>query len=81
VGRKNPYSDPVYRKNRKTVLEASAYTCHYCKGPANTADHIIPVSFGGGHEIDNLLPCCKSCNSTRQNKTMVRLKYWNRKYG
>ncbi len=75
------YSDPVYKKNRLIVLEASQYTCHYCKGPANEADHIIPVSMGGGNEIENLLPCCKSCNSTRQNKTMVRLKYWNKRYG
>lgn len=77
---KKIYNDPIYKKNRRIVLEASAYTCHYCKGPANEADHIIPVSFGGGNEIDNLLPCCKSCNSTRKNKTMVRLRYWNRKY-
>ncbi|NBV43188.1 HNH endonuclease [bacterium] len=74
------YNDPLYKKNRAIVLEASGYTCHYCRGPANTADHIIPVSFGGGNEIDNLLPSCLSCNSSRKNKSMVRLKYWNRKY-
>jgi 5-methylcytosine-specific restriction endonuclease McrA len=77
---KKAYNDPVYKKNRAIVLEASSYTCHYCKGPANEADHIIPVSFGGGNEIENLLPSCKSCNSTRKNKTLVRLRYWNRKY-
>ena len=74
------YNTAEYKTNRRIVLEASGYTCHYCKGPANEADHIIPVSHGGGNEIDNLLPCCKSCNSTRKNKTLMRLQYWNRKY-
>lgn len=76
----SPYSSTEYKKNRKIVLESSNYICHYCNGPANTADHIIPVSQGGGHELSNLLPACINCNSTRQDKTMVRLKYWNRKY-
>ena len=76
----SPYNKQEYKRNRKTVLEASAYTCHYCKGPANTADHIIPVSKGGGNELENLLPSCLSCNSTRKNKMLIRMNYWNRKY-
>jgi 5-methylcytosine-specific restriction endonuclease McrA len=76
----SPYSSTEYKKNRKITLEQNSYLCHYCNGPANTADHIVPVSQGGGHELSNLLPACISCNSTRQDKTMVRLKYWNRRY-
>lgn len=76
----SPYATAEYKRNRKAVLEGSAYTCHYCKGPANTADHIVPVSQGGTNEITNLLPACLSCNSTRKDKTLVRLKYWNRRY-
>lgn len=77
----SPYSTAEYKRNRKLILEASNYICHYCQGSANTADHIVPVSQGGGNDLDNLLPACTSCNSTRQDKTMVRLKYWNRRYG
>jgi 5-methylcytosine-specific restriction endonuclease McrA len=80
MNRKNVYSDPVYRHNRKIILDASQHTCHYCNAYAITADHIIPVSHGGTHELSNLLPACKSCNSTRKNKTLVRMKYWNKKY-
>jgi len=76
----SPYSSTEYKKNRKEILAKSNYICHYCGGPANTADHIIPVSKGGGHELSNLLPACHDCNSTRQDRTMVRLKYWNRRY-
>lgn len=76
----SPYSTAEYKRNRKEILEKSNYICHYCGGPANTADHIIPVSKGGGNEISNLLPACHDCNSTRQDRTMVRLKYWNKRY-
>ena len=76
----SPYSTAEYKRNRKAVLEAANYVCHYCGLPANTADHIIPVAKGGSNEASNLLPACIQCNSTRQDRDMVRLRYWNRKY-
>lgn len=76
----SPYSTAEYKKNRKIVLESNNYICHYCHGPANTADHIQPVSQGGTNDISNLLPACHNCNSTRQDRTVVRLKYWNPRY-
>jgi 5-methylcytosine-specific restriction endonuclease McrA len=76
----SPYATAEYKKNRKIVLETNNYICHYCQGPANTADHIIPVSSGGTNELNNLLPACHNCNSTRQDRTVVRLKYWNPRY-
>lgn len=77
----NHYSSAEYKRNRLAILEGSNYTCHYCNGQANTADHIIPVSHGGGHEITNLLPACTKCNSSRQDKTLKRMGYWNKRYG
>lgn len=76
----SPYATAEYKTNRKIILEQSQYICHYCNGPANTADHIVPVSQGGTNEINNLLPACHNCNSTRQDRTLVRLKYWNPRY-
>lgn len=74
------YNTAEYQRNRKIVLESNNYMCHYCNGPATTADHITPVSQGGTNELSNLLPACHDCNSTRQDRTMVRLKYWNPRY-
>jgi 5-methylcytosine-specific restriction endonuclease McrA len=54
-----------YRKARAKVLERDGWTCVYCHGPADTVDHIIPVSQGGPGTEDNLVAACRSCNSRR----------------
>lgn len=47
--------------------------CVYCDKPAKTWDHVFSVvnnsEFSGiGHQIGNLLPCCKECNSQKGRK-------------
>jgi hypothetical protein len=47
--------------------------CAYCDKEAQTWDHIKAVvekgQFSGyGHQLNNLLPCCKDCNSAKGNK-------------
>jgi hypothetical protein len=47
--------------------------CAYCDKLAETWDHINAivkktVFTGNGHQINNLLPCCKDCNSSKGNK-------------
>jgi 5-methylcytosine-specific restriction endonuclease McrA len=39
------------------------HRCAYCgaQGPLQ-ADHRIPLSRGGTHHIENILPACRSCN-------------------
>ncbi len=40
--------------------------CAYCWQESDlTEDHVIPLVAGGGHEIENILPACKSCNSKK----------------
>ena len=44
--------------------------CHYCGRPAEpkelTMDHIVPVSRGGRSTKNNVVPCCKECNSAKK---------------
>lgn len=57
-----------YDRNRALVLAGSPL-CELrilCDGAtADTVDHILPVASGGTHELSNLRPACRSCNSSR----------------
>lgn len=44
--------------------------CRYCGRPATSIDHVVPVSKGGKDEPDNLVPACRSCNSSKGSKAL-----------
>jgi 5-methylcytosine-specific restriction endonuclease McrA len=45
--------------------------CHYCSKKAKlTLDHVIPLSKGGKHSKDNVVPACAHCNSSKGSKTL-----------
>lgn len=61
---------PIPRHIRSAVWAKTGGTCWYCKRTTNPyddfqVDHIMPVSKGGANRIDNLVPCCKSCNASK----------------
>ncbi len=63
-------ADALNCANRVAVIKAS-HECHWCgcdiTGRA-TVDHVIPLTRGGAHEPDNLVPACLSCNCSKGNK-------------
>jgi len=54
----------TYRRLRLQVL-ATGEPCAWCGGRADTADHLIPLAYGGQNELDNLVPSCSRCNYRR----------------
>lgn len=43
--------------------------CAYCLQRAPlTQDHFLPISRGGLHQIENIVPACQSCNSRKHNR-------------
>lgn len=59
-------STPV---SRKGVLRRDDHRCAYCEGFANTIDHILPRSRGGGDSWENLVACCLRCNNVKGDRT------------
>ena len=62
------------------IWEKSQGRCYYCGKTLNPffgefhIDHVIPVTRGGTHHIDNLVPCCLPCNSHKGDKTLDELR-------
>ena len=50
------------------ILDVFSYSCAYCGKLETTLeqDHIVPLSMGGDYTIDNIVPSCKSCNSSKK---------------
>jgi len=84
------YKDGVMSKkwNMKTTIDIykkSDGVCWYCgkKIEADfTIDHVIPISRGGTDTLENLVPCCKSCNSGKRNKSIEEFRrFYQNKMG
>jgi 5-methylcytosine-specific restriction endonuclease McrA len=61
-----------WNATRARILKLDNYTCGYCGGEADEVDHIVPkarITDGTDGGDENLTACCKSCNSSKQNRT------------
>lgn len=50
---------------REQTRALLAQPCAYCGAKATQIDHVIPVSRGGTHDPDNVVPACKHCNAQK----------------
>ena len=68
--------DEEYIKSAMICLgqgELDNLVCVYCGDDAETWDHVVGLVKAGklrgyGHQIGNLVPCCKKCNSKKKNE-------------
>jgi 5-methylcytosine-specific restriction endonuclease McrA len=68
----------VTLKDWKELVDSYGGHCLCCgkSGLKLTMDHIVPLSEGGLHAIDNIQPLCVHCNCTKfTNHTDYRTKY------
>jgi len=66
----------IRQDKRQAIYLRDGYACIYCgaavedPGTVLTLDHLHPRNLGGGNEHTNLVTCCLSCNSSKQDLPM-----------
>lgn len=72
-------SEAVRKARRKALLQAAdcgcvtpekllairEAPCSYCGGTADTTDHLVSLTAGGRHCLENIVAACKPCNSRK----------------
>lgn len=56
--------------NRRAVFARDHGRCQYCDRPAESIDHVHPRSRGGRHEWDNVVACCRRCNTQKGDRLL-----------
>jgi 5-methylcytosine-specific restriction endonuclease McrA len=59
--------------SRRAIFARDGGRCAYCRGPAETIDHVMPRSRGGNHAWDNVVAACARCNHTKSDRTPAEL--------
>lgn len=62
----------------RQVIERDGMVCHLCTLPISDLlglhfDHVVPLSRGGAHSMDNIKPAHAACNLRKNNKLMSEL--------
>ena len=59
----------------ETIKAEHNHRCAYCgkKSKRLEMDHIIPVSRGGPHTMENIAPSCRKCNASKGNKLLSEI--------
>lgn len=56
----------------RDICELFDNSCAYCGSKHNlTMDHVVPAAGGGLTEYYNIIPACKSCNSSKNAKDII----------
>jgi 5-methylcytosine-specific restriction endonuclease McrA len=61
-------ADKITASQWEQIVNIFGGVCAYCKKALRLGmDHFVPLSRGGRHVISNLVPCCRSCNCSKNN--------------
>lgn len=58
---------------RAALMHRDRFRCAYCGAKAETVDHVIPRSRGGGHSWENCVACCAPCNHRKADKLLSEI--------
>jgi 5-methylcytosine-specific restriction endonuclease McrA len=62
-------------KTWQAVVESFGGRCAYClcHGAPLAIDHVEPIANGGRHVLDNIVPACESCNSSKGRHGLLQI--------
>ena len=68
---------PELRLSRRSIFARDNYTCQYCGHPSKdlTVDHVVPKRLGGPTTWENLVCCCRKCNTKKGDKTLREVSF------
>lgn len=58
---------------RAALMHRDRFRCVYCGAKADTVDHVVPRSRGGGHSWENCVAACAPCNHRKADKLLAEL--------
>jgi len=63
---------------KRVLFERYNQSCANCERSSTPleAHHIVPVSSGGSHKLDNLVPLCPKCHSAVHNDELAPAVRW-----
>ncbi len=68
----------VTEEEWQTLIKVYENRCAYCHRIMRepTQDHILPLSKGGDHSVENIVPACRPCNSAKKDKEVGEFLVW-----
>ncbi|MGH9303838.1 MAG: HNH endonuclease [Acidimicrobiales bacterium] len=55
---------------RRSVFVRDGHRCQYCGAQAENIDHVVPRSRGGTHCWENVVACCRRCNTRKEDRLL-----------
>lgn len=63
-----------------SLLHRHNYRCAYCaEARPLSVEHVVPITRGGRHTLGNILPVCRSCNSSKGRRLLSEWRYHTRR--
>ena len=56
--------------SRRAVFARDGGRCQYCGRAAESIDHVIPRCRGGEHTWENVVACCRRCNTYKGDRLL-----------